>query len=373
MFDWIPDLYRGFYGDLYIGILLIFVLGLYFRTWNTSLNSKANIRYLRIAGMALLIISLLFVGFRPMRGEFDDMYLYRNNFLDFQESQSLNVRRKDWMFTSFSFWASKLLTVHQYFFVCFLIYIGCLWIAARKWLGNNYYYYLFLMFLVSFQFWNYGVNGIRNGMATSFIILAFSREKWVWKLLFFYIAYNFHGSSLLPIVAYFFAYFYSKPWVYLSFWLLCIPLSLGLPGEVQNLLGMVVDDQRTQYLTGEVQESRFSKVGFRWDFLFYSSFGVFAGWYYIFKKNYKDKTYDILYCTYLLANATWVLVIRANYSNRFAYLSWFMMAVVIGYPLAKHYFFSNQNKVIAQVSLAYFGFTFLMQFVYYGKFFSIFN
>lgn len=29
----------------------------------------------------------------------------------------------------------------------------------------------------------------------------------------------------------------------------------------------------------------------------------------------------------------WVLVIRANFSDRFAYLSWFMYALVMMYPL----------------------------------------
>ena len=39
---------------------------------------------------------------------------------------------------------------------------------------------------------------------------------------------------------------------------------------------------------------------------------------------------------YLTANAFWILVIRSSFSNRFAYLSWFLMAIIIFYPFFKH-------------------------------------
>jgi hypothetical protein len=61
-----------------------------------------------------------------------------------------------------------------------------------------------------------------------------------------------------------------------------------------------------------------------------------------------------------MANAFWILVIRANFSNRFAYLSWFLMAVIVFYPFFKMKFFKKQNKVLAYTILGYFGFTYLM-------------
>lgn len=45
-----------------------------------------------------------------------------------------------------------------------------------------------------------------------------------------------------------------------------------------------------------------------------------------------DPFYARLVNTYLLANALWILVIHADQSNRFAYLSWFMMPWVLLYP-----------------------------------------
>src|SRR5690606_25184293 len=110
----------------------------------------------------------------------------------------------------------------------------------------------------------------------------------------------------------------------------------------------------------EVEEGKFSSTGFRWDFLLYSSTAVFAGWYYIVKRNYKDKIYFWLFNTYVFSNAFWILVIRANFSNRFAYLSWFMIGLVIIYPLLKQQIIPKQHQVIGLILIAYFSFTFFM-------------
>ena len=138
--------------------------------------------------------------------------------------------------------------------------------------------------------------------------------------------------------------------------MLCIPISLAAGGFWENFFGSLgFQDDRLSYLTeGNVNDDDFSSTGFRWDFLLYSATAVYAGWYFIIKKGFEDKIYFWLFNTYVFANAFWILVIRANFSNRFAYLSWFMMALVIIYPLLKkemikpklnvsYNFLSNEN------------------------------
>ncbi|MBA4135207.1 MAG: hypothetical protein C0525_10825, partial [Flavobacterium sp.] len=104
----------------------------------------------------------------------------------------------------------------------------------------------------------------------------------------------------------------------------------------------------------------FSAVGFRWDFLLYSISGVFTGLYFIFKKEFEDEFYKRLINLYLMTNAFWILVIRANFSNRFAYLSWFLLGVVIIYPFLKRVFFKEQHQIIGKIILAYFLFTYVL-------------
>ena len=70
-----------------------------------------------------------------------------------------------------------------------------------------------------------------------------------------------------------------------------------------------------------------------------------------------------IYSIYLFANALWILVIQANFSNRFAYLSWFMLGLVIVYPFLKQLFFKNQSAILGNILLLYFVFTYLFDFV----------
>jgi hypothetical protein len=114
-------------------------------------------------------------------------------------------------------------------------------------------------------------------------------------------------------------------------------------------------------MTGTVESgTTFSSTGFRWDFVLYSGFAVFAGYYYIIKRGFQDKFYTHIWGTYMIANAFWILVIRANFSNRFAYLSWFLMAIVIAYPLFRVKFWSNHYQIVGRIFFAYYLFTYFM-------------
>ena len=66
--------------------------------------------------------------------------------------------------------------------------------------------------------------------------------------------------------------------------------------------------------------------------------------------------------TYIYSNAVWVLLIRLPFTNRFAYLSWFLYAIVLAYPLFKFHLWRNQGQKVAMIMMAHVSFTFLMCF-----------
>src|SRR5690606_14127700 len=138
----------------------------------------------------------------------------------------------------------------------------------------------------SFSFYAYGVNGIRNGIATSLVLwgLCYHNNK-IKMAVFFILAILVHKTSLLPIMAFLITFFINKPKIYLIFWFLAIPLSLALGSFWENLFASLgfADDRLGAYITSADETS----TSFRFDFLFYSSFAVFAGWYFIFKKQFK--------------------------------------------------------------------------------------
>ena len=109
------------------------------------------------------------------------------------------------------------------------------------------------------------------------------------------------------------------------------------------------DDSRTSYLNN-MQNTSY-QVGFRVDFIIYSLTPIIIGYYFIFKKKFRDNFYTLLYNSYILTNIFWILVIRANYTYRFAYLSWFMMPFIMVYPLLKQKLSLKENVWLGSILL----------------------
>lgn len=348
--DFIP---LELYTPLYYYILLLVML-IIFSELNNSGYKKSKL------GLLLVGFIIFYMGLRPVSYYFGDMGTYAKIFNDFQYNDTSGFEN-DFVFNFFMKFSSNIMSINFFFLTCAFLYVFPLFLICKKWF-ENYWFYAFLMLVGSFSFWSYGTNGIRNGIATSLFLLAISRDKKLFQILWIVLAIGVHKSLLLPTLGYVIAQFYNKPKVMVAFWLICIPLSLAAGGFWENFFaGLGFEDDRLSYLTeGNVNEDEFSSTGFRWDFLLYSAAGVYSGWYFIVKKGLEDKIYFWLFNTYVFANAFWILVIRANFSNRFAYLSWFMMALVIIYPFLKKQLVPKQNKVLAFVILIYYAFTFLM-------------
>lgn len=351
MFDFIPI---EIYSPLYHYIILMVTLIVFFELNNSGFKKSKF-------GLLLVLFIILYMGLRPISGHyFGDMGTYARAFQNFQQGDSLSFE-KEVVFNLFMKFCSKVMNIHFFFLTCAILYVYPLYLVSKKWFPN-YWFYAFLLLVGSFSFWSGGVNGIRNSMAGSIFLLGISRDRRLFQILLILIAIGIHKSMFLPTVGFVIAQFYNKPKNMIAFWLLCIPLSLAAGGFWESFFASLgFEDERISYLTdGNVNEDEFSSTGFRWDFLIYSATAVYAGWYFIVKKGFEDRTYFWLFNTYVFANAFWILVIRANFSNRFAYLSWFMMALVIVYPFLKMELMKNQHKVLAKVLIAYFAFTFLM-------------
>lgn len=350
-----------YYTPLFYNIVLVLVLMAVLRLFTKGYvilnsNNKESVSFLLLIGVSL------YIGFRPISGRyFGDMGLYNHTFKMYQQNVEMNDGIKDLLWNSFMKFCSGIMPIELFFLVCAGLYVAPLYKACKKWLGVDRYL-LFLMLVASYSFWSYGTNGIRNGIATSLFILALSNTKNNYlKYGLLAISYGVHGSMLIPIAAYVLTIFYKNPKHYLTGWFLSIPLSLIFGGIWESLfISLGYGGSRAGYLTMEGFEDQFSSTGFRWDFLLYSAAAVFAGYYFIIKKNFKDPLYIQLFNMYVTANAFWILVIRASFSNRFAYLSWFLMAIIIFYPFFKQQFFKQQNKVLAYTILFYYGFTYFM-------------
>ena len=343
------------YISVYYVIVMFFVLSQLLYTYNYDRNSMQVKTYNLYSSNILLLFTLMMIGMRPLSGIFTDMYTYSFIF----EAITFDELGNDRLFGLYMYLCKQVATVEFLFFLTACIYIGCLYKASVR-LSNKYRFVVFLMFVTSFSFFAYGTNTIRAGMAGSILILGLTYiNKLKIAIPIFFIGIGIHTSMLLPAAAFGLAYFYRNTKHYIYIWFACILLSFVLGGVMEQFFASIgfSDERLSGYLI--VEETEY-KVGFRWDFLLYSALPIVMGWYVIVKRGITQPFYVILLNAYIISNAFWVLIIRANFSDRFAYLSWFMMPLVIIYPVLKFRLWSRQYIKAAFIVFLNFMFTYLM-------------
>ncbi len=319
----------------------------------------------------LTIVVAFFLGLRPIAGgDFGDTIAYSNHYILLNHYAPVDFST-EWLWENFQLFSKRVLglNVHEFFVLDDLLYFGgmliCSILVMRKnlWIGM-------LFFFTGFQTYSFAINGLRNGLACSMVLVAIAllanrRKKFVAVILML-LALFIHRSSMLPSVMALTSLFYLKDTkVALRFWYASIVLSLFAGPAFEHFFASLGFDDRMSAYTAEGSSDGLLYSGFRFDFLFYSAFPVWMIWYVTQRRKFNNPEYSVYANTYLLCNAFWILVIRASFSNRFAYLSWFLYPLVIAYPLMRMNLWKDQDRKTAIIFFFYTGFTFFMFFVYY--------
>lgn len=362
------------YGTIFYNAVLVLCLFTAFRlvssTGNSLLYSKPS---LPVPTIVLTVIIILFMGLRPNESYFGDTTMYAHSFSLMQNGYATPSASSggEWLWARIMFaFAMGSGDVHAFFLVTDLLYYGLMLLCCWRLFPNNTWLAM-LFFIGSFSTYSYGVNGIRNGMACSVVLVAIALAAGGTKperyagLLLSLVAIAIHRSTALPIAALWAAVFIVRhPKQAIYFWVAAIFLSLLVGNRVGDFFASLgFDDRMTSYFQKQYDAkdmAQFSHTGFRWDFLLYSAMPVLFTWYLTVKRNFNDRAFNIIAVTYILANAFWILVIRAAFSNRFAYLSWFMYPLVICYPLLRFNIWPDQDRKTALILLLFYGFTYLM-------------
>jgi len=359
------------YGTVFLYAVLIMTLIV------ASNLSKQSYQSIRLGNnntdiaIVVWIVFALWIGFRPMSTAFGDSVFYSHSYHLMQQNLLNNIGdSSDWLWDLFASTCSRVMDVSYFFTLVAIGYFGFTLLSCKILVGNNVFAgYLFM--LGSISIFSYSTNGIRNGFACSIVLvaialIAISKKNLVFSVLLALISVNIHKSTLLPLVCLLVSLFVVKSfkWSY-TFWILSILISLIAGGPLTSFFAGLGFDDRLSYLSS-MDTEKFSRTGFRWDFLLYSMMPIILGYYTVIKRGIYDHAYLILLNTYTLSNAFWIMVIRANYSNRFAYLSWFMYPIVLAYPLLKLDIWGQyQGKNASKIMLAHIGFTWAMQTLYW--------
>lgn len=364
MFDFVSTAQYAHYFDVAV---LVLVLLTFFLCQRGVILNREVVNINAGWGFVLAIFIILYIGLRPISSVFGDTMNYAQGYNDLSHIPFKWSWTGDFLFYNMMQWFSKFSSIHGFFLFCAFLYVAPLWLAMRR-IFNSYYYVPFLVILCMFTFWQYGVNGIRNGIASSFFILALTYiNELPVAILLSLLAIGFHKSMGIIIGAAVLTWFIDNSYIYIIGWIVAIPISYFWGGRIQiylaslNLLGSG-DERLSQYMLYSekdmISEGAFVDISFHWDFILYSTMAVAVGYYFIFRRSFKDEYYRWLYNTFLIANAFWILIIRAAYSNRFAQISWFIMPIVLIYPFMKKRFWINHEKMLGYALLAFYAFAF---------------
>lgn len=314
------------------------------------------------------IILALWIGMRPVTSVFGDTIHYAIIYWrpDTDEFPALTLG-SEWGWKIFTYLCRHNgLHVSTYFTIIAVLYtLTGLW-AVKRFVPTSPF--LGMLFLVgSAFFFSYGTNGLRNGLACNLTLLFMAyalEERYAKAALMAIIALSIHRSVMLPIASTVIALAVVKtPITAIYIWIGSIICSLFFSGFFSSLISVIgIDNRIDMYVTNTghfgTSGAEFGGV-FRWDFLLYSALPIIY-FLYINSKGVRDGWFNTLIITYLLSNSLWILLIRAAFSNRFAYLSWFLMPVIFVYPLCNMRAWANQNQAAGIILFLYISMSIIM-------------
>lgn len=370
--------------ELYRYILLIvvsyFTINQYYK-YKYSINNNSVIQEYDsdIWGLGLCLFFIFLIGLRPMGssmgwqwGDSVNYYMTYKMLEGCHFKLDLFVSEPIWS-NLFSYWCSSKMGINSLFLLCDSIYFGCTYIACRKWFHSDSCV-AYLAFLGALSTYSYSYNGVRAGVAGAIFILgiAYYENKWL-SIILVLISWGFHHSMQLPVAAYVLTMFFKNPKWYFYGWFFCVLMAFLHISFFQNLFAGMTDESGSSYLSRSGDGSDGTVGGFRLDFILYSAAPVWIGYNIIMNEQRQvSNLYLTLLNLYLCTNGIWMLCMYASFTNRIAYLSWFMYPFVLIYPFLKEdltdCLFLNgegQHSFFSKVLVYHLGFTLFMSLIFY--------
>lgn len=323
----------------------------------------ADYREDQSAAISLTVFLILFIGTRPISGKvFLDMESTASCWFLWNQGSTFHFR---WGYENKIYdnlralMSTYNMPVELFFILIAIIYFGCIYIACKKIFPKNTLFAL-LVYLAAFSSFSYGTNGIKAGSAASLFLIALAYTE-NWKIVFpmILVSWGFHHSMIMVVCSFICIYYYRKTKYYFYFWIFAFFIALFHITFFQNIFAKFSDEQGAEYLKQVIG-------GFRLDFIVYSAVPVIIGYYIIFVKKLKISTqYEILLNLYLMTNSIWMLCMYAEFTNRIAYMSWFIHPWVMIYPFLNEKIDKKQYQIVSYIAMGHLCFTLFLNFIYW--------
>ena len=262
---------------------------------------------------------------------------------EYAESIRPYLSMRDPVWQAFKYLCTRIMDYRGWFLITALLYVGSYFLASCRLCRRNVAA-MFIAVTGGFAFYSYGVNAVRAGVSLALIFLSYTYTEEKWKMFAcMAAALCAHFSSGIPACA----MLLSLPIItrkcdrqqtikrlglLFILWIAIMTVS-GLFGrEVTDCFNRIASGtDRLSYLANRPDCGY--RTGFRVDFILFSLFPIVVSAFYLLICKYRSFVYCRILSAYLLANTFWLPVIRVPFTDRFAYLSWFLMPFLLISPL----------------------------------------
>lgn len=318
-----------FIQEYYHYLIIFFVVLIFLIFLNYLKKNNRNVE-VNFVIFIFALFTVYYIGSRDLYVGVDTIR-YKNTFEQYQSTSGFFVR-KDFFYDYLNYIIGKVTNFHGLLLINATLYIMGAWYGLKK-IFKKDYILPFLIFLISPYFINNGINVMRSGIATSIFIVGvalFYTKSKVWKWLsLLLVSVLFHLSLLVPLTFFLITRYFNRTKLIFFVWLTSIFLSVLNINIIASLLPFLdfIADRAGAYV--ETSEEQNSWV----NFFIFGFFPVAFGIYNILILKYKDLFYKWLMNTYMLAHIPYIILISSEYASRLAFLSEFMMPILIMYPL----------------------------------------
>ena len=256
------------------------------------------------------------------------------------------------------------INISFYFFV--FIIIGIIWSSLYYSINNifkrKHTLLIFFMFYSLFFFYNFNSNIIKQGLATSFVLIAIvnlNNDNILKAIIFSLIGISFHYSALIIFVIY--LIYYLKPSIKLLIGLYITSIILLLTNLNQVFLKLFTYLGNSYFLnqiTFYTSDSTISSYGMvnRIDFVIFNTFWIFFS-YIIYLKSAEEQQLRRYIKYYIGFSIVFSFFAFITYSDRIAIYSWFLLPILIHLTLINNKTL-NKNFIIISFVISIFFYLF---------------
>lgn len=321
-----------FYYFFFIGLLIFNLI-----TDKTLFQSRFYAKLL----LAYIVLLVVAIGLKnPIAGDMERYLSYLDVMKNVSLFDSFVLTRWEPGFVLFQWVVSKISSSYILFIPMSIITVLLIMTTSlKKVIPYNKIPLIMFGYLSLFSFYNLLNNILRQGFSIAFLLLMLvylEKNKYVHATFFLIIAICFHTTAFVGIIIIiFYKMNISLNKYIIIYFITALTLVLNINQNLISLLPLSMFDGAESYIQQYTSENFMSNYGGinRLDFFLFSIFWFFLSLFFYKRYLYNDLFYLLVIKAYAIYGSFFFLFGFISYSDRLAVYSWFLIPLILFYPL----------------------------------------